>query len=94
MTQLPIGTELFAELIADLIDLTNEGKVEWEVAMDEGMPYEYEVDIQSWNVDLRSADGDGQVPFVLRIFKGADLQAELDSRTWREFNSPLTSSTR
>lgn len=90
MTQLPVGSELFGELIADLIELTNEGKIEWQAADEVIHDFEFEVDVRTWNIDLRSADGDGQVPFVLRVFNGNDLLAEVDSRVSREFNSSLT----
>jgi len=89
-TEGPIGSHLFGELVTNLIDLTDEGKVEWREPQIDNTNFEYEVDIGDYNIDIRSSDKDGQLPYVLRVFQDSELVVKLDSREDREWNASLT----
>jgi len=86
----PVGSEIFEELIRDAIDLTNDGKLEWRAPERSGATFEYEADIGHFNVDISSADDDGELPYVFRVFpQQGEMIAEINSRHNREWNAPL-----
>jgi hypothetical protein len=86
----PLGSELYLELVKDLIELTNAAKIEWQFPDEPTTAFEYEVNVGSYNIDIKSADGDGQLPFILRVFEDQfRLVVEIDSRIERDWNARL-----